>query len=186
MSSTWEQSAWIYNFINPSETKRSTFYFVNNFNNSTKSIVNGLQVSLTEMDAFILVKMKKMYEILLLKFLKVVIIYDYFIILNLKQEQERYLLLILRIIVQNIVFVILIILSKIFFLFLIIIHCLLINIIVTLNSRNLLKFMLVIFLRKKNFLKLILLKIVLLMKNLFHQHEILLIIMQIILKMFLK
>ena len=39
MSSTWEQSAWIYNFINPSETKRSTFYFVNNFNNSTKSII---------------------------------------------------------------------------------------------------------------------------------------------------
>lgn len=30
MSSTWEQFAWIYNNINPSETKRSTFYSNNN------------------------------------------------------------------------------------------------------------------------------------------------------------
>ena len=39
MSSTWEQSAWIYNFINPSETKRSTFYYLDNINNSTKAII---------------------------------------------------------------------------------------------------------------------------------------------------
>lgn len=29
MSSTWEQFAWIYYYVNPSETKRSTFYSKN-------------------------------------------------------------------------------------------------------------------------------------------------------------
>lgn len=34
MSSTWEQFAWIYNNINSSETKRSTFYSNNNSSNN--------------------------------------------------------------------------------------------------------------------------------------------------------